>query len=54
MERLLDLWDTALGWAMTQPTAVQILLALGVLAVLYFLYVILATTLVAIYATFFK
>ena len=54
MERLLNLWDAFYGWAMSQPTPVQILLAVGVLAILYFFYVILATLVIAIYATFFK
>ena len=54
MEKLVHLWGAVYDWTTAQPTEIQILVALGVLAVLYFVYVTVATTLAAIYATFFK
>lgn len=54
MDKLLDLWATLYAWAAAQPTLVQIGLGIGLLAACYFLYVVIATTLTALYATFLK
>ena len=54
MDRLYSLWDTALAWAMAQPILIQIALGIGLLAIGYFLYVMIATTIAAFYATFFR
>ena len=54
MDQLLSLWDTALSWAMAQPVLIQVGLGIALLAVVYFAYVIVATTIAAIYATFFR
>ncbi len=54
MDRLLSLWDTALAWAMAQPVPIQIVLGIALLAVAYFLYIVLATTIAALYAAFFR
>ncbi len=54
MNQLLGLWDTALSWAMAQPVLIQVALGIALLAVVYFLYVIVATTIAALYATFLR
>jgi hypothetical protein len=54
VERLLALVDMAYVWAIAQPLPLQIVLSLGLIAVLYFLYVLVSITAVALYATFFK
>ena len=54
MDQLYSLWDTAFAWAMAQPILIQIALGIALLAVAYFLYVMIATTIAAFYATFFR
>jgi hypothetical protein len=54
VERLLALVDMTYAWAIAQPLPLQIVLGLGLIAVLYFLYVLVSITAVALYATFFK
>jgi len=54
MDKLLDLGATLYAWAAAQPTLVQVGLGVGLLVVCYFLYVVIATTLTALYATFLK
>ncbi len=54
MEGFLDPLDTAVAWAAAQPLIVQIGLGIALLAVAYFLYVLIATTLAALYAAFFR
>ena len=54
MDQLANLWDTAFAWAMAQPVLIQVALGIALLAVAYFIYVIIATTLAALYATFFR
>ena len=54
MEGLLDVLDTTVTWATAQPLIVQIGLGIALLAVAYFLYVVIATTLTALYAAFFR
>ncbi len=54
MEGLLDLLDTTVAWAAAQPPIVQVGLGIALLAVAYFLYVVIAITLTAFYAAFFR
>ncbi len=54
MDQLSGLWDTTFAWAMAQPILIQIALGIALLAVAYFLYVMIATTIAAFYATFFR
>ena len=54
MDQLSSLWDTGFAWAMAQPVLIQIALGIALLAVAYFLYVVIATTIAAFYATFFR
>jgi uncharacterized RDD family membrane protein YckC len=54
VERLLELVGMAVAWAIAQPLPLQIVVGLGLIALLYFLYVLVSITAVALYATFFK
>ena len=54
LDTLLDLAQSVYAWAATLPTLLQIALGIGLLATGYFLYVVIATTLAALYAAFFK
>ena len=54
VERLLELWDAIYAWAIAQPVFAQVLLGVGLLAVLYFAYVVIAIAVAALYATFFR
>lgn len=54
LDKLLDLGTALYAWAAAQPTLVQIALGIGVLGACYFLYVVIATTLAALYAAFLK
>jgi len=54
MDKLVDLGATLSAWTAAQPTLVQVGLGIGLLAAGYFLYIVIATTLAALYATFLK
>ena len=54
MDQVLSLWDKAFAWAVAQPVLIQIALGIALLAIAYFLYVVIATALAAFYATFFR
>lgn len=54
MDRLPSLWHAAIAWAVAQPLLIQAALGIALLAVAYFFYVLIAVTLAALYAAFFR
>ena len=52
IDRAFDLFSTASAWVLAQPLPIQILVGAAVLAVLWFLWIVLRVTMVAFRAAF--